>query len=61
MEKIKHNSRVFDLYIRLPKNQKHLKVDLAEIAKKNNVSLTRIVLDAIEYYLGKRQRKVFHK
>jgi len=58
-EERKHRTRIFDFFIRLPKNKKYIKEEIKKIAQEYDVPMNRILLDAIEYYLGRRKKKTF--
>lgn len=46
------NPRLNDIAIRLPASKKHLKNKLIAIAKKNSMTMTQIVVIAIEHFLS---------
>lgn len=49
MQKI---SRSFDIYIRLPQAKKKIKEDLKEVAKRNGMTLTQLVIQILEQFLS---------
>lgn len=57
--KEKEKQRPHDIFIRLPENKKYLKQELIKIAKEYDLPLSRIMLDAIEYYLKRRKKRTF--
>lgn len=46
------DQRLNDIAIRLPASKKHLKSKLIAIAKKNSMTMTQIVVIAIEHFLS---------
>jgi len=48
-----------DIAIRLPENQKHFKVELNKLAKRNGMSLTALMLHVIEWFLEEHRSKPF--
>ena len=52
-------SRSFDISLRLPEDKKYLKKELVKISKKNNLTLTNLMIYVIEWFLEERKDKEF--
>ena len=52
-------SRPADLYIRLPEEKKGIKKELVKIAAKNDITLNRLMIVIVEWFLEERKDKEF--
>ena len=52
-------SRPADLYIRLPEDKKGIKKDLVKIAAKNDITLNRLMISIVEWFLEERKDREF--
>jgi len=52
-------SRSFDISLRLPEDKKYLKKELVKISKKNNLTLTNLMIYVMEWFLEERKDKEF--
>ena len=52
-------SRPADLYIRLPEEKKGIKKELVKIAAKNDITLNRLMISIVEWFLEERKDKEF--
>ena len=53
------DSRSVDIGLRLPEDKKYLKKELVKISKKNNLTLTNLMIYVIEWFLEERKEKEF--
>ena len=56
---MKGKSIPLDLYIRLPKEKKGIKKELVKIAAKNDITLNRLMISIVEWFLEERKDKEF--
>ena len=56
---MKGKSRPADLYIRLPDDKKQLKLKLAKIAAKNDITLNKLMIYIVEWFLEERKDREF--
>ena len=56
---MKGKSRPADLYIRLPEDKKGIKKELVRIAAKNDITLNRLMISIVEWFLEERKDKEF--
>jgi len=56
---MKEKSRPADLYIRLPEEKKRIKKELVKIAAKNAITLNRLMISIVEWFLEERKDKEF--
>ena len=56
---MKANSRPADLYIRLPKGKAKIKAELVKIAAKNDITLNRLMISIVEWFLEERNLRKF--
>ncbi len=56
---MKGKSRPADLYIRLPEEKKRIKKELVKIAAKNDITLNRLMISIVEWFLEERKDKEF--
>jgi hypothetical protein len=56
---VKGKSRPADLYIRLPEEKKRIKKELVKIAAKNDITLNRLMISIVEWFLEERKEKEF--
>ena len=56
---MKGKSRPADLYIRLPEEKKRIKKELVKIAAKNDITLNRLMISIVEWFLEERKEKEF--
>ena len=52
-------SRPADLYIRLPEEKKGIKKELVKIAAKNDITLNRLMISIVEWFLEERKDREF--
>jgi len=52
-------TRPADLYIRLPKDKAKIKEELVKIAAKNDITLNRLMISIVEWFLDERKDKEF--
>ena len=52
---MKTNSTSADLYIRLPKDKANLKGELVKIAFKNGITLNRLMILVVEWFLESKK------
>ncbi|NIO48998.1 MAG: hypothetical protein GTN73_06135 [Candidatus Aminicenantes bacterium] len=57
--KMKEKSRPAELYIRLPGEKKGIKRELGKIAAKNDITLNRLIIFIIDWFLEQRKDKEF--
>jgi len=53
------DSRSFDISLRLPEDKKYLKKELVKIAKRNNLTVTNLMIYVIERFSEERNEKEF--
>jgi len=56
---VKEKSRPADLYIRLPDDKIQLKSKLAKIAAKNDITLNKLMIYIVEWFLEERKDREF--
>jgi len=56
---MKAKSKPADLYIRLPEEKKRIKKELVKIAAKNDITLNRLMISIVEWFLEERKDKEF--
>ena len=56
---MKAKTRPADLYIRLPKDKAKVKEELVKIAAKNDITLNRLMISIVEWFLEERKDKEF--
>ena len=56
---MKAKSRPADLYIRLPEEKTGIKKELVKIAAKNDITLNRLMISIVEWFLEERKNKEF--
>ena len=56
---MKGKSRPADLYIRLPEEKKGIKKELVKIAAKNDITLNRLMIAIVEWFLEEREKREF--
>ncbi|MCK4859210.1 MAG: hypothetical protein KAS87_01490 [Candidatus Omnitrophica bacterium] len=56
---MKAKSRPADLYIRLPEEKTGIKKELVKIAAKNDITLNRLMISIVEWFLDERKDKEF--
>ncbi len=56
---MKEKTRPADLYIRLPKDNVKIKQELVKIAAKNDITLNRLMISIVEWFLEERKSKEF--
>ena len=56
---MKGKSRPADLYVRLPEEKMGIKKDLVKIAAKNDITLNRVMISIVEWFLDERKDREF--
>ncbi len=56
---MKRKSIPLDLYIRLPEDKKGIKKELVKIAAKNDITLNRLMIAIVEWFLEERKERDF--
>ena len=53
------DGRSYDISLRLPEDKKYLKKELVKIAKRNNLTVTNLMIYVIERFSEERNEKEF--
>ena len=56
---MKAKTRPADLYIRLPEEKQRIKKELVKIAAMNDITLNRLMISIVEWFLDERKDKEF--
>ncbi|TET25446.1 MAG: hypothetical protein E3J76_01375 [Candidatus Aminicenantes bacterium] len=56
---MKEKSKPADLYIRLPEEKKGIKKELVKIAAKNDITLNRLMIAIVDWFLEERKDREF--